>query len=98
MLVLFAVCPFVLRDPLEGRAQALTPPRDETSNLLGALMSKSKTYNNVPMSDELAEAVARDDEAWTGPKLMILNAVVLGAAFILLWCCANDIIGPTINQ
>jgi hypothetical protein len=54
-------------------------------------------YNNVPMSDELAKKVRAVDERWTGPKLLILAFVTLGAAFTLLWLMAEGIVGPTVN-
>ena len=58
----------------------------------------SKTYNNVPMSEELAKSVARSDAFWTGPKLIMLTAVTLGFCFTLLWLMANRTIGPTFHN
>ena len=58
----------------------------------------SDTYNNVPMSEDEAEAVVAADAAWTGPKLIILSFVVLGAAFALLWAASEGIIGPQHNE
>ncbi len=57
-----------------------------------------ETYNNVPMSDEAAAKVARSDRFWTGPKFIILSFATLGAAFALLWACAEGIIGPTMHE
>ena len=58
----------------------------------------SKTYNNVPMSEAEQESVAKSDQAWSGPKLIILAFVVLGAAFTVLWASAEGIIGPQTNE
>ena len=58
----------------------------------------SKTYNNVPMSDAMAESVAKTDAAWTGPKLIVLCFVTLGAAFTLLWLMAEGVVAPTFHQ
>ena len=56
--------------------------------------TESQTYNNVPMSDELAEKVARTDAFWTGPRLVLLCAATLLAAWTVLWLAANGSIGP----
>jgi hypothetical protein len=58
----------------------------------------SQTYNNVPMSESAVERVERADQIWSGPKLVILSFVVLGAAFTLLWLMAQGIIGPVQND
>ncbi|HJK90482.1 MAG TPA: hypothetical protein RMH85_11370 [Polyangiaceae bacterium LLY-WYZ-15_(1-7)] len=58
----------------------------------------SKHYNNVPMSKEMADKVERQDESWTGPKLIALLLLTLGVALTLLYMMANNIIGPTIHQ
>ena len=58
----------------------------------------SKTYNNVEMSKEAADQVAKTDATWTGPRLIILSFVTLGLAFALLYAMANNIIGPTFHQ
>ena len=55
----------------------------------------SKTYNNVPMSDALAESVAKSDAFWTGPKLIGLCFVTLALALGLLWAMADGIVAPT---
>ena len=55
----------------------------------------SDTYNNVPMSDEMAARIEKADMFWTGPKLVVLGFVTLGVAFALLWAMADGIIGPT---
>jgi hypothetical protein len=57
----------------------------------------SKTYNNVPMSDALAESVAKSDAFWTGPRLIGLCAVTLGLSLGLLWAMAEGIVAPTFN-
>ena len=58
----------------------------------------SETYNNVPMSDSLAESTAKADSAWNGPKLIVLGFVTLGLSFALLWAMAEGIIGPTQHE
>ncbi|MEM1416662.1 MAG: hypothetical protein AAGH15_17250 [Myxococcota bacterium] len=55
-------------------------------------------YNNVTMSEQSAKNVARDDAFWTGPKLIVLCAVTLGAALFLLWAMSVNLIGPTIHE
>ncbi len=55
-------------------------------------------YNNVTMSEKSAANVKRDDATWTGPKLIALCAVTLGAALVLLWAMANGYVGPTFNE
>lgn len=57
-----------------------------------------ETYNNVPMDEPSARKVAASDKSWTGPKLVILCAITLGAALVFLWAMANNHIGPTIHQ
>jgi hypothetical protein len=54
-----------------------------------------ETYNNVPMSESMAERTEKEDAFWDGPKLVILSFVTLGVAFGLLWLMAEGIIGPT---
>ncbi len=54
----------------------------------------SDTYNNVPMSESMAERTAREDAFWTGPKLIVLGFATLVVAFALLWSMAQGIIGP----
>ena len=54
----------------------------------------SDTYNNVPMSDAMAERTAKEDAFWNGPKLILLSFVTLGFCFALLWAMAEGIIGP----
>jgi len=58
----------------------------------------SKTYNNIPMSKKEAERVARQDEAFTGPKFIGLIAVTLIFALSVLYAAAWHHIGPTIHQ
>jgi hypothetical protein len=53
------------------------------------------TYNNVPMSDSMAERTVKEDAFWTGPKLILLSFATLAVAFALLWSMAEGIIGPT---
>ena len=53
------------------------------------------TYNNVPMSDSMAERTVKEDAFWTGPKLILLSFATLAVAFTLLWLMAEGIIGPT---
>jgi hypothetical protein len=53
------------------------------------------TYNNVPMSESMAERTAKEDAFWTGPKLIVLSFVTLAVAFALLWAMAEGVIGPT---
>jgi len=55
----------------------------------------SDTYNNVPMSDAMAERTQKEDAFWTGPRLILLSFVTLTIAFTLLWTMAQGIIGPT---
>lgn len=55
----------------------------------------SDTYNNVPMSENLAARTQKEDAFWTGPKLIGLSLLTLGVAFALLWSMAQGIIGPT---
>jgi len=52
------------------------------------------TYNNVPMSDSMADRTAKEDAFWTGPKLILLSFATLAVAFALLWSMAEGIIGP----
>jgi len=54
----------------------------------------AETYNNVPMSEKLAESVAKTDAFWTGPKLVVLCAATLITAMTILWLAANGILGP----
>ena len=58
----------------------------------------SKTYNNVPMSEALAESVAKTDAFWTGPKLIILCLTTLAASLTLLWLMANTTVAPTFHN
>jgi hypothetical protein len=58
----------------------------------------SDTYNNVPMSDSMAARTEKEDEFWTGPKLILLGFATLGVAFALLWSMAEGIIGPTVHD
>lgn len=58
----------------------------------------AKSYVNVPVSDELARRVAKVDESWTGPKLIVLCAVTLGTALAILFSAAWGIIGPKTDQ
>lgn len=58
----------------------------------------SDTYNNVPMSDRMATKTEKEDEFWTGPKLILLGFATLGVAFALLWAMAEGIIGPTVHD
>ena len=58
----------------------------------------SKTYNNVPMSDALAQSVAKSDAFWNGPRLIGLCFVTLGLALSLLWAMAEGIVGPTFHN
>ena len=58
----------------------------------------SQTYNNVPMSDSLAESVAKSDAAWSGPKLIVLCFATLGLAFALLWSMAEGIVAPEFHN
>ena len=58
----------------------------------------SKTYNNVPMPAALAESVAKSDEFWTGPKLIVLCFVTLGLSFALLWSMAEGIVAPEFHN
>lgn len=55
----------------------------------------SDTYNNVPMSDAMADRTVKEDTFWTGPKLVLLSFATLAVCFALLWCMAEGIIGPT---
>ena len=55
----------------------------------------SDTYNNVPMSDAMAERTVKEDAFWTGPKLILLSFATLAVVFTLLWSMAQGIIGPT---
>lgn len=55
-------------------------------------------YNNVPMSDRMAERTAREDAFWTGPKLILLGFATLAVSFMLLWSMAEGIIGPTQHE
>ena len=57
-----------------------------------------ETYNNVPMSDSLAESTAKADAAWNAPKLIVLGLLTLGLSFALLWAMAEGIIGPTQHE
>ena len=52
------------------------------------------TYNNVPMSEGMAERTVKEDTFWNGPKLVLLAFVTLGVCFALLWAMAEGIIGP----
>ncbi len=54
----------------------------------------SKSYINVPMTEEEAQRFRDQDAKWNGPKLMVLCAVTLGAALLLLWALAWEKIGP----
>ena len=58
----------------------------------------SDTYNNVPMSDRMAERTTKEDEFWSGPKLIVLGFATLAVAFVLLWMMADGIIGPTVHD
>ena len=49
----------------------------------------AETFNNVPMTKEQAERVAKTDGAWTGPKLIGLAFATLAVAFTVLWLAAN---------
>ena len=55
----------------------------------------SDTYNNVPMSAEMAAKTEKEDAFWNGPKLIALSFATLGVCFALLWAMAEGIIGPT---
>ena len=57
-----------------------------------------QTYNNVPMTKEAADRVARVDAAWTGPRLIVLAFATLGIVFGLLWASAEGIIGPSFDN
>lgn len=54
----------------------------------------SKSYVNVPMTDAQKAAFEASDAFWTGPKLVVLCAVTLGAALLLLTSLAWQWIGP----
>ncbi|MDH3624048.1 MAG: hypothetical protein OEQ49_09240 [Myxococcales bacterium] len=56
------------------------------------------TYNNVPMSEGMAERTVKEDTFWSGPKLVVLGFVTLGLCFGLLWAMAEGIIGPTQHE
>lgn len=58
----------------------------------------SDTYNNVPMSEATARSIEKQDAFWDGPKLIVLSFVTLGAAFALLWLCAEGTIGPRVHE
>ena len=58
----------------------------------------SDTYNNVPMSDAMAAKTEKEDQFWTGPKLIVLSFVTLAVAFTLLWSMSEGIIGPTVQD
>ncbi len=58
----------------------------------------AKTYVNVPATEEEARRIAETDAAWTGPKLIVLNAVTLAVAFAILFSAAWGIIGPQTDQ
>ncbi len=58
----------------------------------------SETYNNVPMSDSLAEKVVKTDGRWSGPRLVLLCAVTLLIAWTVLWLAADTSIGPTFTE
>lgn len=55
----------------------------------------SDTYNNVPMSDRMADRTEKEDTFWSGPKLVLLSFATLAVVFALLWSMAEGIIGPT---
>ena len=55
-------------------------------------------YNNVTMSEDAAARVKAQDAFWTGPKLIVLCAITLGAALLLLWAMANNYVGPTFHE
>ena len=54
----------------------------------------TKPYNNVPMSEGMAERAAQQDTFWSGPKLVGLAFATLALCFGLLWAMAEGIIGP----
>ncbi len=56
------------------------------------------TYNNVPMSDRMAERTEKEDAFWSGPRLVVLAFVTLGFCFALLWAMAEGVIGPTQHE
>ena len=58
----------------------------------------SDTYNNVPMSEGMANRTAKEDAFWNGPKLIGLSFVTLGLCFALLWAMAQGVIGPTQHE
>ena len=58
----------------------------------------SDTYNNVPMSDGMRDKTEKEDDFWTGPKLILLGFATLGVAFALLWSMSEGIIGPTVHD
>jgi hypothetical protein len=58
----------------------------------------SDLYNNVPMSDRMAERTRKQDLFWTGPRLIGLSFATLAVAFALLWSMAEGKIGPTVHD
>ncbi len=66
--------------------------------LCSGLSPMTDTYNNVPMSESAARSVEKQDGFWDGPRLIVLSFATLGAAFVLLWLCAEGTIGPTVNE
>lgn len=54
----------------------------------------SQSYVNIPMTEAEAKAFRETDARWTGPKLVVLCAVTLGAALFVLTSAAWGWIGP----
>ena len=61
-------------------------------------MSEPNTYINIPMTKAEEERVRKADQVWTGPKLIVLVGVTLGAAFLVLWLSSAHIIGPSMPE
>jgi hypothetical protein len=49
----------------------------------------AKTFVNVPMDPENEERVQREEDTWTGPRLMIFGSAFLGICLVILYVLAN---------
>lgn len=56
------------------------------------------TYINIPVTDAEARAIRDTDQAWGGPKLIVLLLGTLGFAFFVLWASSQHLVVPMDNE
>ena len=61
-------------------------------------MSDPKTYINIPVSEADEKRIYANDKRWTGPRLILLTACTLTAAFIVLFMASQHMIGPSMPE